>query len=319
MKKIILTSSALLAFAAASYAQAINQAGQQQYAQHNQFGANQTGTISQVQNTSDPNRANYGNYAISFQGTPNNTGINNLTINQNEGSQGNRAGVSQSGGPGNNATINQNGGQDGLSGGATSMSATIGGRGEDGNFAGISQIGAANTAVINENNNSRRNNAETYQNGTNNSATTNQSNNAISNTAFVYQGFTGMNKVGTAVNNATATITQGKANANDVGSQVLSEAVGSTATITQLASNVTATINQGTLGVAGGAGRADGVNATITQSAVQAMATINQGTGSGEAIGSQATINQSAVANSAVIFQGFGPTGSDNQSVATIT
>jgi hypothetical protein len=35
MKKIILTSTALLAFAVATYAQVINQQGQQQFAQQN--------------------------------------------------------------------------------------------------------------------------------------------------------------------------------------------------------------------------------------------------------------------------------------------
>jgi hypothetical protein len=322
MKKLILTSSALMAFAAATYAQAINQQGQQQFAQHNQFGSNQTGTINQVQSVGDPNRTNYGNYAITFQGTPSNTGANNLVINQNDGSQGNRAGIGQSGGPNNSATINQNGGINGLSGGATSTSATIGAPGEDGNFAGISQIGAQNTAVINENNNSRRNRAETYQNGNGNTATTNQNNNSVSNTAFIYQGFSGQNVIGNTVNNATAQIQQGKAAAGDVsGGSATPEAVGSTAVITQTASNVTAQINQGALFAGGGAGRADGVEARITQSAVGTSAIVYQGITGGEAIGSKAFITQSATNQIATIRQGTGNStdGSDNQSTATIT
>ncbi len=323
MKKLFLTGSALLALAATTYAQVIQQVGQQQFAQHNQFGQNQTGTISQVQSAGDPNRVNYGNYAITFQGTPSNTGANTLVINQNDGSQGNRAGIGQSGGPNNSATINQNGGPNGLSGGATSTSATIGAPGEDGNFAGISQIGAANTAIINENNNSRRNKAETYQNGTNNTATSNQSNNSVSNTALVMQGFTGQNVIGNAVNNATAQIQQGKNNAGDVvlpGSTVNPETVGSTAVITQTASNVTATINQGAIfGSPPTSGRADGVDARINQSAVQTVATISQGVIGGEAIGSKAVINQSATNQIASIAQGSGVSGSDNQSTATIT
>ncbi len=320
MKKVILTSAALIALASATYAQVIQQVGQQQFAQHNQFGQNQNGTINQVQNAVDPNRSNYGNYAITFQGTPNNTGANTLVINQNDGSQGNRAGIGQSGGPNNSATINQNGGIDGLSGGATSTSATIGAPGEDGNFAGISQIGAANTAAINENNNSRRNKAETYQNGNGNTATSNQSNNSVSNTALVMQGFTGQNVIGTAVNNAVAQIQQGKAAAGDVsGGSAVPEAVGSTAMITQTASNVIAQINQGGVFTGGGAGRADGVDARITQSAVGANALVLQGTTGGEAIGSKVVITQAATNQVAIVSQGTGLNGSDNQSTATIT
>jgi hypothetical protein len=320
MKKLVLTSTALLALAAASYAQLITQVGRQQFARQNQFGQNQTGVISQVQTVGDPNRVNYGNYAVTFQGTPANTGANNLVLNQNAGSQGNRAGISQSGGPNNNATINQNGGPDGLSGGATSASATIGAAGEDGNFAGIAQIGAANTAIINENNNSRRNTAETYQNGNNNTATTNQSNNSVNNTALVYQGFSGPSITSTAVNNAVALITQGKANAGDISTgSATPEAVGNTAIITQTASNVTAAISQGGPTGIGGVGRADGVEARITQSATGVEAAILQGVDGGEAIGSKAFITQTATNQSASIFQGTGATGSDNQSTASIT
>ncbi len=265
---------------------------------------------------------NYGNYAITFQGTPNNTGANTLVINQNDGSQGNRAGIGQSGGPNNSATINQNGGINGLSGGATSASATIGAPGEDGNFAGISQIGAQNTAIINENNNSRRNKAETYQNGNANLATTNQSNNSINNTAFVYQGFSAAGVTATAVNNAVARIQQGKLNAGDAlvaGSSVTPEAVNSTAVITQTASNVTATINQGAFfNSAIGSGRADGVDARISQSATGNTAIINQGVQGGEAIGSRASITQTSTNQNAQITQGFRSTGSDNQSTASI-
>jgi hypothetical protein len=324
MKKIILTSTALIAFAAATYAQVVQQVGQQQFAQHNQFGANQTGVISQVQSAVDPNLVNYGNYAITFQGTPNNTGANTLTINQNNGSQGNRAGIGQSGGPNNNATISQSGGPSGLSGGATSVSATIGAPGEDGNFAGISQIGAANTAIIREDNNSRRNKAETYQNGTGNTATTNQRNNSVSNTAFVMQGFTGQNVIGSAVNNAVATVNQGRTSAGDASFGVsVPESVGNTAMITQTASNVTATVNQGATVDADGdgaisAGRSDGSSGIIAQSATGNTATINQGAESGEAIQSKATITQTNINNTANVYQGALSQGSDQGSTATV-
>jgi hypothetical protein len=323
MKKIVLTGATLFALATATYAQVIQQVGQQQFAQQNQFGANQNGTINQVQNAVDPNRSNYGNYAITFQGTPNNTGANTLVINQNDGSQGNRAGIGQSGGPNNSATINQNGGINGLSGGATSVSATIGARGEDGNFAGISQIGAANTALINENNNSRRNGAETYQNGNGNTATTNQSNNSVSNTAFVYQGFSSAGVTATAVNNAVATIQQGKNSAGDVSTGAATpEAVGNTAVITQTASNVTAQIFQGGITGVGSVGRADGNRASISQTTVNNAAQINQGVDGGESIQAQAAISQANTANVstfASIFQGVGASGSNQGGIATIS
>jgi hypothetical protein len=332
MKKVLLTSAAFVALATSTYAQVINQQGQQQLAQHNQFGANQTGIINQIQAPGDPNRVNYGNYAITFQGTPSNTGTNTLVINQNDGSQGNRAGIGQSGGPGNNATISQSGGIHGLSGGATSASATIGAPGEDGNFAGIAQTGAANTAIIMEDNNSRRNKAEIYQNGTANSATTSQSNNSINNTAYIFQGYLGANTIGTAINNAVAIINQGKIIAGAINfyeNSPLPEATNNMATITQLASNVYAEIGQGDItSQEFASGRADGVRATITQLATQNRAGIFQGTYEGEAVNSTATILQTAQGNTAVITQGASDKflsennaagGVDYKSVATIT
>jgi hypothetical protein len=320
MKKVILSTAAFLALASATYAQVIQQVGQQQFAQHNQFGANQTGTIQQVQSAVDPNRTNYGNYAITFQGTPSNTGANTLLIQQNDGSQGNRAGIGQTGGPNNSATISQSGGILGLSGGATLATASIGAPAEDGNFAGISQIGAQNTALIREDNNSRRNKAESYQNGNGNTANTSQSNNSVSNSAYVYQGFSGPGVAVTPVNGAVATINQGKGASGDVsGGSAVPEAVGSTAVITQTASNVNAAISQGGVFGGGGAGRADGVDARISQSAVGTQATVFQGAAGGEAIGSKVVITQAATNQVAQVVQGFGTNGSDNQSTATIT
>jgi hypothetical protein len=313
MKKTILTSVALMAFAAASYAQVVNQQGNQQFAEQNQFGANQNGTINQVQAANNPNRTNYGNYAITFQGTAGSTGANTLVINQNDGSQGNRAGIGQVGGSGNNATINQNGGPDGVSGGASTTPATIGAAGQDGNFAGISQIGAANAAVINQNNNSRRNTTETYQNGNNNTANTSQSNNAVGNTAFIYQGFVGQGLIGTAVSNAQAQIIQGKTAFDEriyANSTVIPETIGNTASITQLVNEARASINQG----GGSVGRAVNLDARITQLGREEkyyygqdpVAVIQQGTNSAEAVNSTASITQSGRGQNGAIYQGIG-------------
>ena len=333
MKKLILTGAVLLAFAAASQAQ-IFQNGIQQFAQQIQSGTNQTGVISQRQGEG----TNYGNYAITFQGTSSNTGMNTANINQNggpnpdgtgggpnSGSQGNRGAITQNGGPGNLATINQNGGPDGLSGGGTSVSATIGAPGEDGNFAGILQQGSNNTALINENNNSRRNAAEIYQNGNQLTGTINQSNGSVNNKASINQGFVN-NNAGVPITNSTAIINQGKINAGDMsfGSSI-SESIGNVANITQSVSNVNARINQGSVpGLPAGGGdpgRAEGSTAGITQNAVNGFtAYIYQGTDSGESIGSRATILITGENNDeGYIEQGMGQTGLDNGSTASIT
>ena len=334
MKKLILTGAALIAFAAATQAQ-IFQNGIQQFAQQIQSGTNQNGVISQQQGTG----TNYGNYAITFQGTSSNTGTNTANINQNggpttapgppptigpgQGSQGNRGAITQNGGPGNLANINQNGGPDGLSGGGTSVSATISAPGEDGNFAGILQQGSNNTANINENNNSRRNAAEVYQNGNGLNGTINQSNGSVNNKASVNQGFVN-NNAGMPITNSTATINQGKLNAGDASaSAALAESIGNTANITQSVSNVQAVISQGSSGLFGEPpGRAEGSTAGITQNAVNTgfVAAILQGIDSGESIGSRATITITGENNTlGGIAQGAGTGGLDNGSTASIS
>ncbi|GAB3560233.1 beta strand repeat-containing protein [Spirosoma fluminis] len=314
MKKVILTSVALMAFAAASYAQ-IFQNGVQQYAEQVRNGENQTGVIRQQQQGD----TNYGNYAITFQGVPTNAGPNEANITQNRGSQGNRAGISQIGGPDNLANISQTGGSLGLSGGGVSGSATIGSSAADGNFAGILQAGNANIALLTQDNNSRRNGSEIYQNGTGNEASLSQSNGSVNNRGYIFQGYSGQNIVGTAVTNVFANITQGPTTAGDISlGSTVGESVNSIATITQLASNVDATILQGAT-VDGSVGRADGAIASINQSAVANTANIFQGVASGEAIGSSATITQSNIENQATITQAYGITGSDNGSAASVS
>jgi len=348
MKKLILTSTALLAFAAASFAQT-NQTGVQQEAVQLRTGQGQTGIINQQQNSG----TNYGNYAITVQGQQSNTGPNAANINQNgangNGSQGNRAGITQNGGgqglAANNALINQNGGPEGLSGGGVSSSATMGAAAEDGNFAGIAQQGTQNTATINQNNNSRRNGGEIYQNGSVNTGTISQSNGSINNDAYILQGYNGQNVIGTAVNNATATINQGRIASTDAGNgNLVPESVTASARITQQASNTTARIDQGTVGIGGTAaegananptgtsnGRADGSVATVNQVAGSdfSVATIEQGVYNAESFGSQATITQSKSYNQGRISQGgssfdlvspaAGVGGSDQGSIARLT
>ncbi|GAB3507537.1 hypothetical protein GCM10027341_42250 [Spirosoma knui] len=322
MKKVILTSAALMAFAAASHAQ-IFQNGLQQYAEQVRNGENQTGVIRQQQQGGE----NYGNYAITYQGTPTNTGPNEANITQNNGSQGNRAGISQIGGPNNLANISQTGGSQGLSGGGVSGSATIGSAANDGNFGGILQNGNNNTALLNQDNNSRRNGSEIYQNGSQLTGTVNQSNGSVNNDAFIFQGFSGQNISDGAVTGAVATISQGRTNAGDVSFSnygSIAESISNIATITQLASNVNATINQGTTDNVDGdaaisAGRSEASTASILQSAVNNLAAIRQGVESGEALGSSAAIVQTNVDNTAEIVQGALFLGSDNGSTAGIT
>ena len=339
MKNLIFTGASLLLLAATTQAQ-IFQQGDTQFAQQVQNGPNQTGSISQQQGTG----TNYGNYAITFQGTSSNTGANTVTINQNggpvtsapgvlpptigpgQGSQGNRGAITQNGGPGNTATINQNGGPDGISGGGLSTSATLGAAGGDGNFAGILQQGMQNQATINENNNSRQNFGEVYQNGAGLKGTINQSNGSVNNKATVNQGFSG-NMMGAAITNAEATINQGKINAGDMSAgPAIAESIGNTATITQTVSNVKAFIAQGSsnLGDSNPPGRAEGSMASITQSAQNGVngsaATVLQGAFSGESIGSRATLTITGENNPfSHIVQGYGASGSDNGSTASIT
>ena len=330
MKKLILTGAALIAFAAATQAQ-IFQNGIQQFAQQIQSGTGQTGVISQLKGDG----TNYGNYAITFQGTSSNTGANQANITQNggpnpdgtgggpnSGSQGNRGAITQNGGPGNLANINQNGGPDGISGGGVSTSATISAPGQDGNFAGILQQGSNNTALINENNNSRRNAAEVYQNGNGLNGTILQSNGSVNNKASINQGFVN-NNAGVPITNSVATINQGKINAGDASaSAAIAESIGNTANITQSVSNVQAVISQGSSSIGGGnPGRAEGSTAGITQNAVNSfVAFIEQGVNSGESIGSRATITVTGENNTVgFVTQGSGPGGTDNGSTASIS
>ncbi|GAB3545619.1 beta strand repeat-containing protein [Spirosoma fluminis] len=320
MKKIILTSAALFGLAIVAHAQFVNQVGNQQAALQEQTGNDQTGTINQVQSPNDPNRTNYGNYAITFQGIPNNTGPNTATINQNDGSQGNRAGIAQGGGN-NNALIEQNGGPDGLSGGTTSASATIGAAGGDGNFGGILQQGVNNIAVLSQRNNSRQNGSEIYQNGLDfggltNTAVVIQSNNSVNNDAFIFQGYSAQNVAGMAVSGNQAYIYQGRTYAYS--EPITAESANNYAVITQLTNNNIANVYQGGT-VNGQAGDSFGSVASILQQGEATIANIYQGTGGGKSVGSRASSIQTGRLRVDNIFQGYGATGSDRGSTASMT
>ncbi|GAB3496669.1 hypothetical protein GCM10027341_15800 [Spirosoma knui] len=321
MKKLILTSTALFGLAIVAHAQFVNQVGNQQVALQEQTGNDQTGTINQVQSPNDPNRTNYGNYAITFQGIPNNTGPNTATINQNDGSQGNRAGIAQGGGN-NSALIEQNGGPDGLSGGTTSASATIGAAGGDGNFGGILQQGVNNIAVLSQRNNSRQNGSEIYQNGLDISGYTNtavviQSNNSRNNDAFIFQGYSAQNVASMAVSGNQAYIYQGRT--YTYSEPITAESVDNYATITQLANASQASIVQGGT-VNRGAGSSYGSVATILQQADVSVASINQGADRGRSVGSRASIIQTGGPRPWInIYQGYGETGSDQGSTVSIS
>ncbi|MBO0948595.1 beta strand repeat-containing protein [Fibrella forsythiae] len=339
MKKLILTGAALVAFAAASFAQnnsTVNQSGNAQTGVSTQNGNQQTANIQQVGTVSGANQ-NFGNYAGTFQGTagsPNTSGPNTANINQNGGanggSQGNRAASTQSG---NNqlSTINQNGGANGASGGGTTGAASLGSKAGDGNFAGTLQTGAYGTATVNQNNGSQNNLGEVYQNGSGASAaeqnqgTVNQSNTSSGNTGSVYQGFVAPGTMSSAVKGNQATINQGRTAASDpnytVG--VAAESINNRAAIQQTADGNNGRISQGATGDvdsdgAISAGRSAGSQAQLTQSGANNTGTIDQGVESGNAIGSQATLNQSGTNNKGEIVQAGLNYAVDNGSTATI-
>lgn len=318
MKKLIFGGMALIGFATTSYAQnvsTVNQNGTSQTAVAAQTGNGQVSTISQVGSASATNFGNYG--ATSQTGATSNT----ATVNQNNGSNGNRAYATQLGGNGNKATISQS---DNSGGGATA--ASVGAAGGDGNFAGTYQKGDGNTAGVNQNNDSQRNLGEVRQNGMTNTGTVNQSNTSRDNTGKIYQGFADDNVLQplTGVNSSTATINQGKTNPGDMNFTpgVAAESVSNTATVTQTADNNRALIGQGTTisDINGtSTGRSAGSIATIVQSAAGNTAEIEQGAQSGESRASKGTITQTGTGNFGTILQGVLNFGLDNGGEATIT
>ena len=321
MKKSILTGIALLGFAAVTYAQnsaTVNQNGTMQTAVANQSGNGQTSTISQVQSAT---ATNFGNFAGTKQ---TGTATNTATVNQNNGSNGNRAYATQETGSGNTATINQN---DNSGGGTTKATETM--AGGAGNLAGTFQTGGnGNTATVNQNNDSQRNTGEVRQNGSTNTGTVNQSNTSKDNVGRVYQGFADNTTLQplTGITSSTATINQGKAVPTDVSftSGVTAESLNNEATIVQTADNNKATINQGATGDlepdgAISAGRSVGSKATVNQSNTGNTATVNQGVESGESLGSMATVTQTGTGNTSRIDQGGLQNGHDNGSKGTIS
>ena len=297
----------------------------------NQFGDNNTLTVSQSNNSHD-NTANVRQGYSNASGGPNAFNAT-ATVEQNGGtagaSRGNLATILQTFSGANNATIRQNN--------------NSGGAGMDGNDATINQSGTVgSTATVNQNDNSRNNSATVNESGAGgHTATVNQNGDAGSftsydNTATVTQtGSTNqatVNQLGVDTNGGgqgdsyknTATVTQSGQNnkgfvtQNDFSSNnqaTINQAgggAGDLATISQItnAFNNVATVNQGSLSTGGN-------TAKITQQQTYPEAGL---------LGNSATINQNTTVagggNYAEIIQGIptNPGGTySNQNLATIS
>ena len=239
MKNALLTGVALL-ITAASYAQnttTITQSGTSQTATADQSGNTLISVISQSGTPAN----NTNNLGQSFQTGNGHT----LTINQNNGSTFNRAGVTQgnlvSGTGSNSATISQSDGSGGSSFRGGDPATTAG----DGNWTGIAQKGDGNKAQITQDGTSTTKNfAETYQEGTTNTATTGQSQ-ATDGRAQIFQGNVNGSSIVNVTGN-TADIIQDRSVRNDAVIKQLSN--GNNATIEDRESNSSdnqAFINQG--------------------------------------------------------------------------
>ncbi|MBO0948593.1 beta strand repeat-containing protein [Fibrella forsythiae] len=264
MKKIILTGTALMAFAAAGLAQSnnatLNQNGTGQTGRQQQTGTYLNANIQQVQGSGAA--SNTGNFAGTTQNTSGQggTAVTTANINQLTGSNQNWAGVNQSMGRGSTATINQStkSGGSGAGGNVAAGTSQASVEALGGNYGTVNQTGNTHTAVVNQNGNgtnastgnfadvlqdgtsqnattnqnagtlgtSANNEATTRQYGLNNVTTTNQNDNSAGNRAFVNQYGADGADAGTTVTANTAVINQ-----SGLG------AVSST--------NNTATINQG--------------------------------------------------------------------------
>ena len=368
MKKVILTGMALMAFAAASFAQNVSTV--------NQNGNSQTGNATQsgnlltsgIQQTSTGAVTNSGNFARTNQGVqpilfPS---INNEAFINQIGSKAGVATIGQEGGSGgaNSATINQ---KNNTGGNATAVftaaeaayvpanpaantpvntagAAAV--RAAGGNYANAYQEGGKETVVINQNNESAGNYADSRQDNynnasssqqvtidqnntsTNNTATANQfgdnnkleisqSRNSAGNTADVRQGFSGA-VGGPNTSGATATVEQN-------GILAGSASTDNTATILQrgtTANTTTATINQN----AGADGRSESNTADITQTGGEkGTATISQNNlsysnkatvaQSSASLGSDATVKQNDFAHDNTVLVNQSGTGGHTANV----
>lgn len=189
MKKVLLTGTALLAFAAAGFAQGNTtstfQNGNSQTASQTQSGNYLKSTISQDK----AGGSNTGNYAGTLQNSTGSAG-NEAAIEQNLNANSNRAFVTQQGGTGNKGVIQQDNasGKGALAVTAGTSAADV--KAAGGNWSGILQQGNNNTnTYIYQNNTSNSNFGEIYQYGVSSRQTSiDQSNNSTGNQAVIRQG-----------------------------------------------------------------------------------------------------------------------------------
>ncbi|ADB42028.1 beta strand repeat-containing protein [Spirosoma linguale] len=316
MKKIILTGTAIVALAAACFAQnntsTISQSGNQQSAGATQKGKDLISTIVQ---TSAGGITNVGNFAKTVQKSSSLLSEKNQAIINQLGTAYGSATIEQEG-VGNQSTISQKNNNAESSGDGNLVTTFQRGFNQvltvnqndnsKGNLVTMRQenTGTAQTATVDQNNVSTRNSATTNQFGNNNTLSISQSNNSNNNTANVRQGFAP--NMGASAFNATALVEQ---NGGALGSSS-----GNEATITQInrASNIAKIFqNNGS----GGIGEA-GNDVTINQSGVLgSIASVSQ---SNNSQNNSTVINQSVAGqHTAYISQdGDGNFNSFNNTVA---
>lgn len=275
MKKIILTGTALLAFAAAGFAQnnaTLNQVGNSQTAQQSQTGNLHNSTVSQVQGAT-PATTNFGNYAETVQ---NGSTGNTSTVNQNNGANSNAARTAQSDGTGNNATVNQNdkSGAAGVGTAITGPSSQAAVEAAGGNFGTIQQVGSTLNAMVNQNGNgtnaSTGNFADVQQDGTGHNARVNQNAGVLTNA--------------NSANNNASVGQNGSRNDATVNQNNL--ASGNTSNITQFGSGGTAATANTVITYQNGAGTGVGI-ATNNN-----IITVNQGVSGGAVNSNNAVATQ---------------------------
>ena len=339
MKKVLLTGAALMAFAAASFAQTntgtVQQAGTNQSALQLQTGNYLQSSISQLNGTG----TNVGNFGATRQESVGAAG-NKAFVNQNDGAKSNRGYVTQLKGTGNVGSITQENNS-----GAGSLQVTVGTSSADvraagGNWGGIFQQGSnnANTFII-QGNTATKNFADIAQYGTNNRQTSiDQSNNSTNNEATIKQG-----TADAGVSNNQASVSQ-QGNSNDNQAFITQLSNNNNATITQNdysydnKATVKQSIGTGNTGTIQQRNNSDG-QASVLQTGYDNTGTINQINGSyyekatveqmgssGKATINQiydgygvATIKQNGYNNEAVIDQINGGTVAGTGNTATIT
>ena len=329
MKKVLLTGSALLAFAAAGFAQ-INttttvQNGTRQTAQQ-QTGNYLTSTISQDQT----DRSNVGSFAATRQESTGQAG-NMASVRQDVGSKGNRGYVTQVGGTGNVGSITQSNGSGSGSLQVTDGTSSADVRAAGGNWGGLYQQGSNNKDVsINQSNVASKNFAEITQYANSSKATSiEQSTNSVNNEARIAQGTAEKAVTGVAAriqqsgisqnnmamitqlgDNNTGLVTQNDGSLNNTANVTQSGTYGrATVNQGQDANFNSATIKQDTKGFYGGKSNTAAIDqsnlsgqntATIEQHGIYDVASINQGS---KAVGNEATIQQQGYASNATINQ----------------